>query len=219
MAQYLRSPNIREVAADRKKLFERLQRNAGLLDRPTMLAIDRYDSALFRNIDHETLSSDARQRLDKQLLIFSGMWGLVRTTDQIPDYCLAMTSRMPQVGTLAGFWRAPLSAEMNRIAAESVVWSLLPSQTAYAWAPGKHPTYRKRISVRFRDQNGRDISSKVASNPVRGSLVRFILEHEPASVDDLGEFIKTTGWTIDKNKQFRDGLRVGLVLSAPVTSD
>lgn len=215
---YIRSPDIRAIAPSRSATFERLRRNEGLLDRPTMLAIERYDNRMFRSIEPESLDPDARGRLDEQLLIFSGMWGLVRPTDQIPDYHLAMTSRMPQVSTLATFWRPSLSAAINRVAANSVVWDLTPASNALAWTPGKHPTFAKRIFVRFRTESGRDVSAKDSSNPIRGTLVRFLVEHQPAGIDDLEAFTASTGWGIDRTRLFNDGLRVSLVLSGPPTS-
>ena len=36
-----------------------------------------------------------RRGVDRQVVIFSGLWGAVRPTDQIPDYKLKMGAALP----------------------------------------------------------------------------------------------------------------------------
>ncbi|NDE18767.1 peroxide stress protein YaaA, partial [bacterium] len=71
--------------------------NAGILDAPTMPAIERFTGVLFDAIDVGTLDKPGRDFLASRILIQSALFGLVRASDFIPAYRLSFDSRLPSL--------------------------------------------------------------------------------------------------------------------------
>jgi cytoplasmic iron level regulating protein YaaA (DUF328/UPF0246 family) len=62
--------------------------NKDLIHEPTMKAIERYTGVAFDYLSYETLDADAKAYLDKNLLIFSNLFGVLGAGDLIPEYRL-----------------------------------------------------------------------------------------------------------------------------------
>jgi len=78
--------------------------NAGILDAPTMPAIERFTGVLFDAIDVGTLDKPGRDFLASRILIQSALFGLVRASDFIPAYRLSFDSRLPSLPPLKKVW-------------------------------------------------------------------------------------------------------------------
>jgi hypothetical protein len=62
------------------------------------------------------------------VVVVSGLHGLVAAGDQIPDYRLKMGARLSPMGTLANWWREPLTQALLTYAQKAVVIDLLPNE-------------------------------------------------------------------------------------------
>ena len=112
--------------------------NLDVATAPTMPAIDRYTGVLYDALDYSSLPAKARRRVDRQVVVFSGLWGVIRPTDPIPDYKLKMGAPLPGLGRPARFWKPLISdALASAIAASGAdtVWDLLPNEHSAAWDP------------------------------------------------------------------------------------
>ncbi|HEV8298450.1 MAG TPA: peroxide stress protein YaaA, partial [Acidimicrobiales bacterium] len=128
--------------------------NVALDSAPTMPAIQRYAGVLYESLDYRSLPRRLRDRIDAQVVIVSGLWGLVAPRDPIPDYKLKMGASLAPVGRLAMHWRPHLSPVLDEHVAGRAVWDLLPLEHASAWKhDGRSAT---RIGVRFLDDVPRD---------------------------------------------------------------
>ena len=58
----------------------------------------------------------------------SGLLGLVRGDDPVPDYRLKMGANLRPLGKLSTWWRGDLSAELRRAARRRFVVDLLPQE-------------------------------------------------------------------------------------------
>ncbi len=87
--------------------------NRAVREAPTLPAIERYTGVLYGALDHASLAPAARRRLDEQLLVVSGLWGLVAPTDRIPDYKLKMGASLGPLGRLSTWWRPSTSEICN----------------------------------------------------------------------------------------------------------
>ena len=163
---------------------------------PTMPAIARYTGVLYEALDHRSLSAAHRRRLDGNVVIVSGLWGLVTPADAIPDYKLKIGAKLGRLGTLSTWWRAELSAALSTAAADRPVWNLLPNEHAAAW---RAPAGMHQWSVRFLE-SGRDGSLTVVSHRnklLKGALVRFLLANPSADRDDLADWDHPMGFRYD----------------------
>jgi cytoplasmic iron level regulating protein YaaA (DUF328/UPF0246 family) len=182
--------------------------NLDVLSSPTMPAIDRYTGVLYDALDVASLSTRDRKRLGKQVLIFSGLWGVVRPDDLIPDYKLKMGATLAPVGKLSTWWREPLTAALASTVSGTVVWNLLPKEHDNAWAPFA-PAHSSSapsaiFSVKFLDE-GKPVKGERSFTTVnhwnkllKGALVRFILETGADDPKALSTFRHPEGYRYDR---------------------
>ena len=195
----------RANAAERSKLFgvkgEALAAatatNREVLSSPTLPAIERYSGVLYQALDHGSISARDRRRLDAQVVIFSGLIGLVTPPDLIPDYKLKMGASLPGLGKVSTAWRPGIDAVLTDRTAGRTVWNLLPNDHAAAWS-GADPTAAE-ITVRFVDdveRNGARTLVTVShwNKLLKGALVRHVLSAQLREPDGLVRFEHPQGY-------------------------
>ena len=102
--------------------------NLSLLGAPTLPAWQRYTGVVWDHLDLETFSTAAKTANTKRILIPSGVLGLVRADDPIPDYRLKMGARLAPMGTLNKWWRDNVTAALHQHVKKNVVIDLLPQE-------------------------------------------------------------------------------------------
>lgn len=179
---------------------------------PTMAAIERYTGVLYRELDAASLPAAARRRLARDVLIVSGLWGLVAPGDPICDYRLKMSARAGDLGKLSTAWRPVLTEALAPRAKGRLLWDLLPIEHAAAvdW-DGLAP--RQRITVRFVDAEDRTISHW--NKLLKGSLVRWLVTRPPQGIEDLAGFDHPQGYRWDPDATVVDDRHATVVLRGP----
>jgi cytoplasmic iron level regulating protein YaaA (DUF328/UPF0246 family) len=165
-----------------------LARNAALKTASTLPAASLYTGVLYDNLGLDTLDEEPRRRAEESLLIFSGLWGVVKITDWIPPYRLSMGVTLPPIGGLAAFWRPRITKELDRI--PGLVVDLRSATYAGAWQPGS-----RSVTVRvFRD--GKVVSHMAKAT--RGEIARALLHQDaaPATPDELAKILDALGYTV-----------------------
>jgi len=160
---------------------------------PSMPAIRRYTGVLYDALDYPSLPVALRRRVDRQVIVFSGLWGAVRPPDPIPDYKLKMGASLPGFGKLARFWKPILTSQLVDA---DVVWDLLPAEHSAAWDPdvaGRH------IKVRFVDDvekggERRLVAVSHWNKLLKGSLVRFVVNSQADNPEQLVDFRHPKGY-------------------------
>jgi len=71
-----------------KNLEECKRYKTSLLQKPTMKAIMRYTGVAFDALDYENLEEKAQNYCDKNIILFSNLFGPLKASDLIPDYKL-----------------------------------------------------------------------------------------------------------------------------------
>jgi cytoplasmic iron level regulating protein YaaA (DUF328/UPF0246 family) len=159
----------------------------------TMPAIERYTGVLYDALDHASLSTTQRRRLNASVVIFSGLWGLVMPADPVPDYRLKMGASLAPMGTLSTWWREALTRRLLRLAGTRAIWNLLPNEHASAWAP---PREFAQWTVRFLDRKSDGSLSAVShdNKSLKGALVRHLVEHPDTTPADLRTWKHPAGY-------------------------
>jgi cytoplasmic iron level regulating protein YaaA (DUF328/UPF0246 family) len=183
--------------------------NLEVLTSPTMPAIERYTGVLYDALNVASLSTRDRKRLNKQVLIFSGLWGVVRPDDMIPDYKLKMGATLAPVGKLSTWWREPLTAALASSVNGTVVWNLLPKEHDNAWAPlspaHAATTPSAVFSVKFLDEGEPTKGERTFTTVnhwnklLKGALVRYILETGADDPKALAKFRHPEGYRYDRS--------------------
>ena len=149
------------LAAPRAAVLDAL--GAGLREAPTAAAMKIYTGVLYQALGLPDLSGTARRRV----LIFSGLWGVVRPGDRIPGYKLPVGEKVPALGPLAAHWRGPLR---DALPDRGLVVDLRSGPYATMWTPRR----AKVVSVRAFTAEGQVISHMVKAT--RGRVARVLLE-------------------------------------------
>ncbi|GAA3602361.1 peroxide stress protein YaaA [Nonomuraea rosea] len=166
-----------------------LAKNAVLGTAATLPAADLYTGVLYDNLGLSTLTDEARSRAEESVLIFSGLWGVVKITDHIPPYRLSMGVNLPPLGGLAAFWRPKITKELDRI--PGLVVDLRSATYAGAWQPGD-----RSVTVRvFRD--GKVVSHMAKAT--RGEIARALLHQDtaPTTPGELAKTLDALGYTVE----------------------
>ncbi len=98
--------------------------NSSLIGAATLPAWRRYTGVVWDHLDPATLTPAAH----RQIVIVSGLLGLVRGDDPVPDYRLKMGANLRPLGKLSTWWRDALTVELERIVRRRFVVDLLPQE-------------------------------------------------------------------------------------------
>jgi cytoplasmic iron level regulating protein YaaA (DUF328/UPF0246 family) len=198
--------------AQRTRLLKALGRRHPARTGPTLPAIERYTGVLYQGLDAGSLRGVARRRLDRSVLVVSGLWGLVAPRDPIPHYKLKMSASVPPLGKLSTWWRPAVTAAIAERAQRAVVWDLLPIEhrAAVSWS---EVAPHERITVRFVDAEGKTISHW--NKLLKGSLVRWLATTGATDIEALASFEHPQGYRFDPAATVRDGATTALTFRGP----
>ena len=181
----------------------------------TSPAIERYTGVLYDALEYGSLSSKLKKRVDSQVVIFSGLWGILRPGDHVPDYKLKMGAKLPVFAKPSTFWKPLISSSLAK-AASGVVWDLLPNEHSAAWDPS---ISGRRIRVTFLDDVMKDKKRTLVTvshwnKLLKGSLVRFIAESQVDDPSGLKGFKHPEGYVYKPSLNVEDGSLIDVFLVA-----
>ncbi|WP_449061248.1 YaaA family protein [Planomonospora algeriensis] len=181
-------PEARSVLGLSEGQAGEIEKNLRLRTAPALPAAELYTGVLYDNLALASLSPEATARAAESLLIFSGLWGLLRTTDRVPPYRLSMGVRLPLLGGLGAFWRRSLTPVLD--AEPDLVVDLRSSTYAAAWQPGGR-------GVAVRVLKGGKVVSHMAK-ATRGVIARSLLEGgaDPQTPDELAKVLGDLGHVV-----------------------
>lgn len=187
-----------------EELEEAVEIDAQIYDAPLMSALDRFSpGVMYDAMDFPGLPTGAQRRLLENGIIFSGLFGLLRPDDLIPDHRLPMTSIVPGVGKLSDYWRPLISPVLNKELEGAFVWNLLPASHLAAWENER--TYERIIRVNFfEEKSGK--RSKVTDDvaTLEGKLVNFIVRDSLEDLEPLLEWTHPDGYQYDPDATDED---------------
>ena len=110
--------------------------NSALIGSPTLPAWERYTGVVWDHLDLGSFTPSARARALSSILVPSGVMGLARADDPVPDYRLKMGAALPGIGKVSTFWRDAVTDELARLAGTAGVIDLLPQEHrgAFDWS-------------------------------------------------------------------------------------
>ncbi|WP_421119464.1 YaaA family protein [Aquihabitans daechungensis] len=198
---------VAELDGRRAQVLRALGRGHAARLGPTRPAIERYTGVLYQGLDAASLRAVPRRRLDRSVLVVSGLWGLVAPPDPIPHYKLKMSANVAPLGKLSTWWRPAVTAAIADRAARALVWDLLPIEhsAAVSWSDVEP---FQRVTVRFVDAQGKTVSHW--NKLLKGSLVRWLVTTGATDIDALAGFEHPQGYQYDPGATVRDGRLVAL---------
>ncbi|MGH8880749.1 MAG: YaaA family protein [Stackebrandtia sp.] len=171
--------------------------NAGLPTAPAAPARLVYSGVLYEALGLSELSPAVRDVAHQRLLIFSGLWGVVRPDDRIPAYRCAVGVKLPNFSgekpkALGSFWRPHLSAWLPDLLGDEFVLDLRSGAYASMWRP----------------QGGFAAVRILHERIVDGELIRSVVSHfNKATKGRLVADLLAGGIDCDTSDQLTEALR------------
>lgn len=166
--------------ADPKKLYGLKEKalekaitvNKEILSSKTMPAIERYTGVVYDAIEYQTLKN--KSDFNSRVLIVSGLFGLVRPTDLIPNYRLKIDKLKA-----AKLWLNSNSKKLE----DKFVIDLLPQ------AHKKAVKYKNGIAVEFvLKKAGKKMPAGHQGKHIKGRFVRWLIENNVTDPERFKDF-------------------------------
>ena len=192
--------------------------NLDVYEAPTTTALNLYTGVLFEaakfNQTLENVTLENRQKtvtlpadiLNSEIMIFSGLWGVVRPHDLLPNYRLSASIKLPNIGTVATYWKKQLDPLLNTALKDQIVVDCRSGEYRKMWTPSaKHPCELLQVVVQ-REDPGTGKRSVVSHNAkhLRGVLAGALFEQRAnrklpleASVSQIVEIASNLPGVID----------------------
>ncbi|MFH9228873.1 peroxide stress protein YaaA [Streptomyces lydicus] len=188
-----------------------IAKNAGLRTAAARPAGEIYTGVLYDALGLASLDARARRLAERSLLVFSGLWGAVRIGDRIPSYRCSMGVKLPGLGALGAYWRAPMAEVLPEAAGDGLVLDLRSAAYATAWKPkgevaGRTATVRVLQSKIVDGVEKRSVVSHF-NKATKGRLVRDLLSGglTPAGPAELVEALRELGYAVEAQAPAKGG--------------
>ncbi|MFD7558432.1 peroxide stress protein YaaA [Streptomyces sp. NPDC059835] len=201
----------REVLGLSEGLRGEVVKNLELRTAAARPAGEIYTGVLYDALGLADLPEPARKRAEDSLLVFSGLWGAVRTTDRIPSYRCSMGVKLPGLGALGAYWRGPMAEVMPEAAGDGLVLDLRSAAYATAWKPKGEPAGRTATVRVLHSQmvDGVEKRSVVShfNKATKGRLVRDLLlaGAVPTGPGELVEALRDLGYVVEAEAPAKAG--------------
>ena len=103
-----------------KNLKECEKYSKSILEKPTMKAIQRYTGVAFDALDYDTLSKKEQSYCDDNVLLFSNLFGVLKSNDFIPDYKYKQGSNLEDIDVIK-LYKQNINKELDEYLGEEVI--------------------------------------------------------------------------------------------------
>jgi cytoplasmic iron level regulating protein YaaA (DUF328/UPF0246 family) len=148
---------------------------------PTLPAVRRYAGTVYQGLAVARLSPAAQRLARTALLIFSGLLGVSRGGDPVPDYRVPAKAVLPGLGVAGTYWRPRLAGLIPALLDAGPVIDLRSSDYAAMWQPAPRGAVADRlICVRVLSPapRGRLAVISYRSKLAKGRLAAALLERQ-----------------------------------------
>ncbi len=152
------------------------RQNQDVMNSRCVHAIERYTGVVYEHINWSTISKKGQNFMDKHMLIFSGLFGMVTPKTLIPDYKLKMN-----VLSLQYHWNPVLTEALKD---EDLIIDLLPQVHRKAYTAGPNV-----VPVDFSVINkGKKTAAGHFGKSVKGEFIRYMAENNITSTEQFDSF-------------------------------
>ncbi|HEV3379927.1 MAG TPA: peroxide stress protein YaaA [Trebonia sp.] len=174
-----------------------LAHNREIGSAPAGVAAEVYTGVLYDALDLPGLH---RQGIvTDHLLIFSGLWGVLRPSDRIPHYRCSAGVKLPAVGSVSAAWRNGLRCPLAAHVGDRLVVDLRSGAYSRLWVPGANAV---TVRVLHEREVGGVVKRSVVSHfnkATKGRLARALLESGqlPRKPDEFIDVVRALGYTAE----------------------
>ena len=164
-------------------------------------AIFTFNGDVYQGLDANTLSIEKIDRMQNQLRILSGLYGLLRPLDLIQPYRLEMGTNF-SLGThknLYDFWKDKTTQQLNLEMEEGELFVNLASNEYFNVIDIKK-LVAKIVTPQFKDfKNGKLKIISFFAKKARGMMVRHLVDVNAKTIEDIKTF-NSDGYSYSANE-------------------
>jgi hypothetical protein len=180
---------------------QELIHNRQLASAPAGPAAEVYTGVLYDALDLPGLR--AAGVATEQVLIFSGLWGVLRPDDRIPHYRCSAGVRLPGAGSVSAVWRTALRGPLDAHVGDGLVVDLRSGAYAGLWAPGGNAV---TVRVLHEREVGGVLRRTVVSHfnkATKGRITRALLAsgQRPRKPDEFAEVLRGFGYAVERGPE------------------
>lgn len=192
---------------EENEVEEAIEINEEILDSPLMSALDRYSPGpMYQAMDFANLPTGAQRRMLENGVIFSGLFGLLRPDDLIPNYVVPLTADLPEVGPVADYWREAVSELLNDALEGEFVWDFLNEECYEVWE--NDHSYQRLVKITFylEDENEElyEVTDPEELDDLQGQLIGFLVDESASELEDLKDWEHEEWFEIDEDRSELD---------------
>jgi cytoplasmic iron level regulating protein YaaA (DUF328/UPF0246 family) len=165
--------------------------NADLLDSPTTPALRRYAGVVYDGLGFAAMNPAEQRVAQRSVHIFSGLFGVVRGDESVPDYRVPAKAVLPGLGVIGTFWRPVLTDVLADRLRRGLIVDLRSGDYAAMWRPDRTSAERV-VAVRILSPAPRgghaviSYNSKFAKGRLAAALIRRCAAGDPVdTVEDV----------------------------------
>lgn len=155
-------------------------------------ALERYDGDAFKSLKSESLTAENWKQANAHIAILSGLYGILRATDNIRPYRLEMGTRTRDLlgETLYDFWKESVLEKMNQIIHESGAKYLLNmASKEYFSVIDRDQVSVPIIDIEFKTQGPKGLRTiAIHAKRARGAMAGYVLENQLTESHELIKF-------------------------------
>jgi len=192
------SPDLAELNEIRFKNWEKptVQTSEVI---PAVLA---FSGEVYRGLDALSLTEEDLNRANDQILILSGLYGILKPMDLLVPYRLEMGTSWqitPKVKNLYQFWGKKLAQQLNlELGKEDVIINLASAE--YFKAIDKKTLKSTVITPVFKEfKNGEYKIVMMYAKHARGAMARYIVKNKIETAEEL-KLYSIDGYSFDVNQ-------------------
>jgi hypothetical protein len=180
-----------------------LAHNRDLGSAPAGMAAGVYTGVLYDALDLPALR---RQGITTDhVLIFSGLWGVLRPDDRIPHYRCSAGVKLPAMGSVSAAWRKALRSPLAAYVGDRLVVDLRSGAYAGLWVPGANAVSVRVLHEREADGVARRAVVSHFNKATKGRLTRALLEsgQQPRKPGEFADLVRALGYTVEPGPEAR----------------
>lgn len=166
-------------------------------------SIFAFTGEVYRGLEAETLSMSEMEQAQNQLLVLSGLYGLLKPLDLMYPYRLEMGTKWqitPKTPNLYSFWSSKITQKLNeelKNESDPVVINL--ASTEYFKAVDKKKLKAKVITPVFKELKGNEYKIVMMyAKHARGAMARYIIQNGLTDPEQL-KLYQVDGYQWDAN--------------------
>jgi len=109
--------------------------NSRVASSPTAKALMRYAGTVYDGLGYASLEPAAQRVAARSVYVFSGLFGVVRGDELVPDYRVPAKASLPGIGVAGTAWRPVLDDALPPLLGKGLIVDLRSSDYAAMWRP------------------------------------------------------------------------------------